>query len=120
MNKEKDKSFLLDFSHDIASARTKNELSVAIHSSLKKLSEVRAYFIRVLNDDGKTMSPFMHDDDIDYANTPSFKKLLNTKIPIDNGITEPFSCLIGAFCVKTIRGQNNSAKKTKRRCLYII
>ena len=87
LKKEKDKSFLLDFSHNIASARTKNELSLAIHSSLKKLSEIRAYFIRIINEDGETMNPFMHDDDVFYINNPLFKELLNTKIPIDGGIT---------------------------------
>jgi transcriptional regulator with GAF, ATPase, and Fis domain len=87
LNKEKDKSFLLDFSHEIAAARTKNELSAAIHTALKKLSEVRAYFIRVINEDGNTMSPFMHDDDVFYVKNPLFKELLDTKIPVDKGIT---------------------------------
>ena len=87
LNKDKDKSFLLDFSHSIASARTKNDLSAAIHSSLKKLSEISACFIRIVNDDGKTMRPFMHDDDVFYINNPLFKKLLETDIPIDDGIT---------------------------------
>lgn len=87
VNKEKDKSFLLAFSHEIAAARTKNELSAAIHKALKKLSEVRAYFIRVINEDGITMSPFMHDDDVFYISNPAFKQLLDTKIPIDKGIT---------------------------------
>ncbi len=86
-NKEKEKSFLLDFSHEIAGARTKNELSKAIHTALTKLSEVRAYFIRVINEDGITMSPFMHDDDVFYIEDPQFKKLLETKISIDKGIT---------------------------------
>jgi formate hydrogenlyase transcriptional activator len=87
LNKEKDKSFLLDFSHEIAAARTKNELSLAIHSSLKKLSDIRAYFIRIINEDGETMSPFMHDNDVFYINNPLFKELLDVKIPIDEGIT---------------------------------
>ena len=87
LNKEKDKSFLLEFSHEIAAARTKNELSAAIHKALKKLSEIRAYFIRVINEDGTTMSPFMHDDDVFYIKNPAFKQLLETKIPINKGIT---------------------------------
>src|SRR5690606_26462053 len=64
--KEKEKSFLLEFSHDIAAVRTRNDLSVAIHNSLKKISEIRAYFIRIINDDGATMSPFMHDKEVFY------------------------------------------------------
>ena len=87
INKEKDKSFLLDFSQRLASARTKNELSLAIHGGLKKLTQVRAYFIRTMNEDGTTMSPFMHDEDVHYIKDPAFKELLATKIPIDAGIT---------------------------------
>ena len=87
VNREKDKSFLLEFSHDIASARTRNDLSLAIHRSLKKLSDVKAYFIRTINEDGETLSPFTHDDDVFYRNDPEFNKLLNTKIPVDTGIT---------------------------------
>ena len=87
LNKDKDKSFLLAFSHDIASARTKNDLSGAIHHSLKKLGQIKAYFIRVLNDDGTTLSPFMHDQEVHYKDDPAFKKLLDTKIEKATGIT---------------------------------
>lgn len=87
LNKDKDKSFLLEFSHEIASARTKQELSLAIHGALKRLSEVRAYFIRVIDENDNTMSPFMHDDDVFYINNPAFKQLLDTKIPVNLGIT---------------------------------
>ena len=44
INKEKDKSFLLEFSHDLAAARTRNELSLAIHRSLKKLTRCKSIF----------------------------------------------------------------------------
>ncbi len=87
LNKERDKSFLLEFSHNIASARTKDDLSIAIHNSLKKISQIKAYFIRTINDDGTTMSPFMHDKDIFYKDDSAFKELLNTKIKITDGIT---------------------------------
>jgi transcriptional regulator with GAF, ATPase, and Fis domain len=85
--KDKDKTFLIEFSHDIASARTKNELSRIIHQSLKKLGQIRAYFIRTINDDGATLSPFMHDRDVHYIDDPGFKKLLNTRIKKNEGLT---------------------------------
>lgn len=85
--KDKDKTFLLNFSHDVAAARTKMELSSAVHAALKNLSEVRAYFIRTINDDGATMSPFMHDKEVFYLDSPAFSKLLTTRIPVDVGIT---------------------------------
>jgi transcriptional regulator with GAF, ATPase, and Fis domain len=87
LNKDKDKTFLLEFSHEIASARTRNGLSLAIHAGLKRLSEVKAYFIRTINVDGLTMSPFMHDDEVFYLNNPLFKRLLETPIPVNEGIT---------------------------------
>ncbi|MET0635852.1 MAG: sigma 54-interacting transcriptional regulator [Chitinophagaceae bacterium] len=86
-NKERDKSSLLEFSHNIAAVRTKSELSSVINNSLKKLTHVRAFFIRIINEDGVTMSPLMHDDEIFYRNEPAFKKLLLTKIPVNEGIT---------------------------------
>tara|TARA_R110002051_G_scaffold314666_1_gene391969 strand:+ start:23188 stop:28020 length:4833 start_codon:yes stop_codon:yes gene_type:complete len=87
VNKEKDKSFLLEFSQHIASARTKDELSAAIHQSLKKLAQVKAYFIRTINADGKTMSPLMYDKDVFYLESKAFHELLTARIPIDTGIT---------------------------------
>ncbi|HEU5168260.1 MAG TPA: sigma 54-interacting transcriptional regulator [Chitinophagaceae bacterium] len=87
LQKDKDKSFLVEFSHDIASARTKNELSLSIHKSLKKLAEIKAYFIRTINDDGITLSSFMHDEEVYYKNDPLFKQLLKTKIKRNEGLT---------------------------------
>ncbi len=85
--KDKDKTFLIEFSHDIASARTKEELSKTIHQSLKKLGQIRAYFIRTINNDNITLSPFMHDNEVHYKDDPGFKKLLNTRINKNEGIT---------------------------------
>jgi formate hydrogenlyase transcriptional activator len=87
INKEKDKSFLLEFSHDIASARTKDDLASAIYNSLKKISEIKTYFIRIINDDGTTMSPYMYNKNIFYKDDPEFIELLATKVKIKDGIT---------------------------------
>ncbi|SFQ02767.1 sigma 54-interacting transcriptional regulator [Parafilimonas terrae] len=85
--KDNDKSFLIDFSHDIALTRTKNELNLAIHQSLKKLAQIKTYFIRTLDDNGITLSPFMHDEKVFYENDPGFKHLYQTKMRKDEGIT---------------------------------
>jgi formate hydrogenlyase transcriptional activator len=77
----------VEFSHDIASARTRDDLSRAIHHSLRKLGQIRAYFIRTINEDGLTLSPFMHDQEVFYKDDPAFIKLLNTKIKKTEGIT---------------------------------
>jgi formate hydrogenlyase transcriptional activator len=87
INKERDKSFLLEFSHDIASARTKDDLASAIYNSLKKISEIKTYFIRIINDDGTTMSPYMYNKNIFYKDDPEFIELLATKVKIKDGVT---------------------------------
>ena len=86
LKKEQDKSFLLHFSHDIAAVRTKDDLSNAICNSLNKLSLVKAYFIRTINEDGTTLSPFVYKD-IFYKDDPAFQELHHMKIEITEGIT---------------------------------
>ena len=85
--KEWDKSFLLNFSNGIAAVRTKEDLSAVIYNSLKKLSLIKAYFIRTINEDGITCSPFIYDKDAIYIVDLLFKELMNTKIKISEGIT---------------------------------
>jgi transcriptional regulator with GAF, ATPase, and Fis domain len=85
--KEWDKSFLLNFSNGIAAVRTKDDLSCVIYNSLKKLSLIKAYFIRTINEDGRTCSPFIYDKDAIYIVDLLFKELMNTKIIITEGIT---------------------------------
>jgi formate hydrogenlyase transcriptional activator len=62
LNKEKEKSFLLDFSSDIASVRTKEELAQAVRTALSKLHSPGGFFvIRRINEDSVTMSPYVYD-----------------------------------------------------------
>src|SRR5690606_32178943 len=85
--KEWDKSFLLNFSNSIAAVRTKDELADVVYLSLKKLSQIKAYFIRIVSSDGVTLAPFLHDKDAYYIGSPLFKTLLNKKITTTDGIT---------------------------------
>jgi formate hydrogenlyase transcriptional activator len=61
LNKEKEKSFLLDFSSDIATVRTKEELVRAVRAALGKLNPGGGFVIRRINEDGITMSPYVYD-----------------------------------------------------------
>ena len=61
LKKEKEKSFLLDFSSDIATVRTKEELRLAVRTAIKKLNQKSGYVIRRINEDGATMSPYVYD-----------------------------------------------------------
>ena len=87
LEKEQHKTLLLNFSHEIASVRTKEDLSIAIRNSLKKLSVMEVYIIRTLNEDGNTLSPFIYSDETVLKGSAAMQKLHNTKIKISEGIT---------------------------------
>ncbi|HJP63085.1 MAG TPA: sigma 54-interacting transcriptional regulator [Mucilaginibacter sp.] len=61
LKKEQEKSFLLDFSNDIAAVRTKEELALAVRSALKKLNPPGGFVIRRINEDNTTMRPHVYD-----------------------------------------------------------
>lgn len=61
LKKEKEKSFLLDFSNNIATVRTKDDLVVAVRSALKKLNPPGGFVIRTINEDNITMRPYVYD-----------------------------------------------------------
>jgi formate hydrogenlyase transcriptional activator len=61
LKNEKEKSFLLDFSRDIAMVRTRQELMNAVHTALRKLSSESGFVIRTINDDKTTMSSYIYD-----------------------------------------------------------
>ena len=61
VKKEKEKSFLLDFSSEIATVRTKEELARAVRTALGKLNPSGGFVIRRVNEDNTTMSPYIYD-----------------------------------------------------------
>lgn len=85
ISREKEKSFLLDFSSDMASVRTKDELFRAVCTSLRKLNPEGGFVIRKINEDNATMSPYIfeiareHDQKITSA-------LSKSSYPINDGI----------------------------------
>jgi formate hydrogenlyase transcriptional activator len=60
LNNEKEKSFLLDFSNDIATVRTKQDLTRAVAIVLRKLNPTGGFVIRRINDDHTTMSRYVY------------------------------------------------------------
>ncbi|CAN5292464.1 hypothetical protein BH09BAC4_BH09BAC4_06650 [soil metagenome] len=61
LNREQEKSFLLDFSQDIAEVRSKDDLSMAVGRALKKINPGGSYVIWQLNDDRTTLSTYLHE-----------------------------------------------------------
>ncbi len=84
-DKEKEKSFLLDFSNDIATVRTKEELVRAVRAALSKLNPPGGFVIRRINEDNTTMSPYVYD--LSKAQDPKVVSALeNTRYPINDGL----------------------------------
>jgi formate hydrogenlyase transcriptional activator len=87
LNKEKEKSFLLDFSVDIAQIRTKDELQAAIFRVLDKTLHTKLAMIRVIEDDGFHMYPFMYDSTLFEKAKANFDELVADKITIEEPYT---------------------------------
>jgi len=85
LNKEKEKSFLLDFSSDIATVRTKEELARAVRTALTKLNPRGGFVIRRINEDNTTMSPYVYD--LSKTHDPKILSALEkARYPINDGL----------------------------------
>ncbi|WP_264537508.1 sigma 54-interacting transcriptional regulator [Flavobacterium sp. N1736] len=84
--KEKEKSFLLDFSNDISEVRNKEDLAIAVRTALKQINPLQGYVIRKLNDDGTTLSSYIYDESITTKDNPVLQELLASKFPINDGL----------------------------------
>ena len=87
LRKDKEKSFLLDFSRDIAAVRKKEELETAISKVLKEVLGIRLSMIRIIDEDGRTLSPYMFDTNMFNDEATEFKTLASKKIPIEEVLT---------------------------------
>ncbi|MBS0032112.1 sigma 54-interacting transcriptional regulator [Chitinophaga sp. 22321] len=85
LKEEEEKSFLLDFSSEIATVRTKEGLARAVQGALHKLNPSGGFVIRRINEDKKALSPYVHD-----LSKTHDKKILtaleNSVFPINDGI----------------------------------
>ena len=85
LNKEKEKSFLLDFSSDIVTVRTKEELVRAVRAGLSKLNPPGGFVIRRINEDNTTMSPYVYD--LNKTHDPKvISALEQARYPINDGL----------------------------------
>ena len=86
LNKEKEKSFLLDFSSDIATVRTKEELARAVRAAIRKLNQKSGYVIRRINEDNTTMSPYVYDLGVQQHDQKIVSALEKASYPINDGL----------------------------------
>jgi len=87
IKKQEEQAFLLDFSNDITQVRTKPELQEAIFRVLGKTMHTQLAMIRVIDDDGFHLSPFMLDRTL-FKNAPvNFDEMAASKITIEEPYT---------------------------------
>jgi len=85
LKKEREKSFLLDFSSSIAAVRTKEELARAVRAALRKLNPPGGFVIRRINEDNATMSPYVYD--LTKTHDPKVVSALEkARYPINDGL----------------------------------
>ena len=84
---EGEKSFLLDFSQDVAAVRTKDDLEEAIFSVLQRVLKIRLAMIRIIEDDGVTLAPYMYDKEMFLGNEEVFKQLASKNITIQEHLS---------------------------------
>src|SRR5690606_14328869 len=86
LNKEKEKSFLLDFSSDIATVRTKEDLARAVRSAFHKLDPKSGFVIRRINEDNDTMSTYAFDTGEKSLPLKKINALMEAKYAINDGL----------------------------------
>lgn len=84
--KEEEKSFLLDFSNDMTSVRNKADLALVVRTAIGKLTPNGGYVIRKINEDGLTMTAYLHDTGVQSADQDLLNEVLSAKFPIADGL----------------------------------
>ena len=86
LKKGKEQSYLLDFSRDIAKVRTKDDLAVAVRSSLSKLNALKGYVIRKINEDGASLSAYIYDPGDADVDKKDLEKIFGSPFLINDGL----------------------------------
>ncbi|HUP13181.1 MAG TPA: GAF domain-containing protein, partial [Niastella sp.] len=87
LEKEQEKSFLLDFSVDVAHVKTKAELQTAIFNVLDKLLHTKLAMIRVIEEDGIHLPAYMYDHTLFGNAKPTSEVMAANRITIDEPYT---------------------------------
>jgi formate hydrogenlyase transcriptional activator len=86
LNKEKEKSFLLEFSSTIASVRTKEELTNAVRTAIRKLDQQSGFVIRRIIEDEATLTAYAFDLGKRSPDPKLVNALRQARYPIDDGL----------------------------------
>jgi formate hydrogenlyase transcriptional activator len=85
--RELEKSLLLTFSSQLATARTKKALAVVIKQYLKDIFMISEYIITVRNEDNASFSYFLHDLSAEEPADEGFKIITSPSMPIKGAMT---------------------------------
>ena len=87
--KQAEQSFLLEFSHDITRVKTKQDLQDAISTVLSKTMNIQFVMIRVIEEDGIHLSPFMFNRALFEKGSTGidFDKMANDRITVEEYYT---------------------------------
>ncbi|WP_291040222.1 hypothetical protein [Dyadobacter sp. 50-39] len=86
LQKESEKSFLLDFSNDMTAVRSREDLALVVRKAFRQLNPDGGYVIRKINADGTTMSAYLHDTGGSPFDAALLEQVLTEKYPIHDGI----------------------------------
>ena len=86
LQKEHEKSFLLDFSNDMTAVRSRGDLALVVRKAFRKLNPNGGYVIRKINKDETTMSAYLYDTGASTFDAALLERVLTEKYPIDDGI----------------------------------
>ncbi len=86
LKREEEKSVLLSLSYKIAAVRNKGELFSLLDAKLKELFSIKGFGITLLNENGKSHSPFIVDVQDDIKNDVDFKKLITQTYSVNDGV----------------------------------
>jgi len=85
--KQEEQAFLLNFSNDITQSRTKLDLQNAIFRVLDKTMHTQLAMLRVIDDDGVHLSPFMYDSTLFEKAKVDFDKMKSNRITVEETYT---------------------------------
>jgi transcriptional regulator with GAF, ATPase, and Fis domain len=84
--KEWETSLLLDFGNAIATVQSKEDLFDIVKLFLRRLNVLNGYAIRMINDDGKTMSTYVHNRTVTAPDDSLILEVATARYPINDGI----------------------------------
>ena len=87
LNKEQEKSFLLEFSNEVARVRTKKDLEQAIFDVLRKMLNTKLAMLRIIEDDRFTLTPYMYDRSLFEKAVVNFEERVAAPVDIHEELT---------------------------------